>query len=313
MPRSAARLQHKASHAHACLCCGMPCRAGHSWCARCLAARCPPQCARRHPIARRPNRQVVLQTYEYHGLNSLAMFCVTALAVTLVLYWHWGVTTATFKATVQRSFQTYGNPDWQSQSMGAVDTMFDAVEYSVGWLEFWLDRADMLGAHSGGMAGWPGSCSRQRRSELPPCVRRGPAGEVRAGKASLAHSTLPACLPAAPCHLLLLPARLPSDWPREQEWPGDIVRVGEYADVLYARLLVNIDRNCDPLMQPWMGCYATSDLTKQLQADELGGGRPYDNLLQWAGWSNVGKLKNRDSTYAGRDGTWWAYPLIAAK
>jgi hypothetical protein len=30
--------------------------------------------------------QVLRHSYEYHGLNELAMFCITALAVTLVLY-----------------------------------------------------------------------------------------------------------------------------------------------------------------------------------------------------------------------------------
>lgn len=38
-----------------------------------------------------------------------------------------------------------GNPDWQSQSFSNVETMFDAVEYSVGWLEFWLQRANTVG------------------------------------------------------------------------------------------------------------------------------------------------------------------------
>jgi hypothetical protein len=32
--------------------------------------------------------QVLRHSYEYHGLNELAMFCITALAVTLVLYCH---------------------------------------------------------------------------------------------------------------------------------------------------------------------------------------------------------------------------------
>ena len=38
-----------------------------------------------------------------------------------------------------------GNPDWQSQQLINVDTMYDAVEYSMGWLEFWLQRADNIG------------------------------------------------------------------------------------------------------------------------------------------------------------------------
>jgi hypothetical protein len=46
---------------------------------------------------------------------------------------------------VQRSFQSYGNPDWQGQQMVNVDTMHDAVEYSTGWTEFWLQRAEDLG------------------------------------------------------------------------------------------------------------------------------------------------------------------------
>eukprot|EP00775_Hariotina_reticulata_P010000 gene10000-10154_t len=88
---------------------------------------------------------VVQDSYEYHGLNKLFRAAVVALAVTLVLYWHWGRTTAIFKATVQNSFQSFGNPDWQTQSLVKVDTMNDAVEYSMGWLEFWLQRANALG------------------------------------------------------------------------------------------------------------------------------------------------------------------------
>lgn len=38
-----------------------------------------------------------------------------------------------------------GNPDWQGQQLNNVDTMYDAVEYSIGWLEFWLQRADNIG------------------------------------------------------------------------------------------------------------------------------------------------------------------------
>jgi hypothetical protein len=97
---------------------------------------------------------VLRHSYEYHGLNELALFCITALAVTMVLYWHWGSFTAIFKAGVQRSFQSYGNPDWQTQQMVNVDTMHDAVEYSTGWTEFWLQRAEDLGEladHSAGM------------------------------------------------------------------------------------------------------------------------------------------------------------------
>lgn len=130
-------------------------------------------------------------TYEYHGLNDLCFFCITALAVTLVsrhaescsrclristqvaaasraaarlrcyfvcawhtelgpyaadgavhklrmhlytdlrvpflclmqpaqvLYWHWGTTTATFKANVQSSFQQYGKSGMPLESTAA--------------------------------------------------------------------------------------------------------------------------------------------------------------------------------------------------
>jgi hypothetical protein len=104
--------------------------------------------------------QVLRHSYEYHGLNELAMFCITALAVTLVLYWHWGSYTAIFKAGVQRSFQSYGNPDWQGQQMVNVDTMHDAVEYSTGWTEFWLQRAEDLGelADLSNGVDWPACC-----------------------------------------------------------------------------------------------------------------------------------------------------------
>jgi hypothetical protein len=35
-------------------------------------------------------------------------FKMLTAVVLQVLYWHWGETTATFKATVQSSFQSYG-------------------------------------------------------------------------------------------------------------------------------------------------------------------------------------------------------------
>jgi hypothetical protein len=49
-----------------------------------------------------------------------------------------------------------GNPDWQSQSLKSVDTMYDAVEYAVGWMEFWLHRAEDAGAPSNCQAGYLG-------------------------------------------------------------------------------------------------------------------------------------------------------------
>uniref|UniRef100_A0A383V720 Uncharacterized protein n=1 Tax=Tetradesmus obliquus TaxID=3088 RepID=A0A383V720_TETOB len=191
-----------------------------------------------------PLRAVLQHSYEYHGLNELAMFCVTALAVTLVLYWHWGSFTAIFKAGVQRSFSSYGNPDWQSQTMVNVDTMHDAVEYSTGWSEFWLQRAE------------------------------------------------------------------------DVDWNNTLIRAGEYGDVRYSRMIVNIQRNCDGRLSPNLECYTDDPLTQQLRNGSIGKqlgmpGKTWDNLLEYAGWERLALPSVRDSTKT--QSPWWAYTLVAPK
>eukprot|EP00879_Flechtneria_rotunda_P000618 GHRR01000731.1.p1 GENE.GHRR01000731.1~~GHRR01000731.1.p1 ORF type:complete len:1462 (+),score=478.47 GHRR01000731.1:180-4565(+) len=192
-----------------------------------------------------PLKQVLQHCYEYHGLNELAMFCTVALLVTLTLYWHWGAPSAIFKATVQGTFQSFGNPDWQMQSMANVATMNDAVEYSSGWMEFWLQRAQQL------------------------------------------------------------------------DWPNDLVRAGDYGDLEYVRMLVNIDRNCDLFLSPYLQCYKTDNTTRDLQNGFYGinprTGVGYANILEYAGWENVGQLSNRDSMDAGKGYSWWSYTMIAPK
>jgi len=101
--------------------------------------------APRHRRRLIPLRRVVRDAYEYHGLNELGLFFIFAMITNVVLYFHWTSTTATFKNTVQYSFQSYGNPDWQKQTLLGVDTMMDGVEYISGWLQFWIQRAQTVG------------------------------------------------------------------------------------------------------------------------------------------------------------------------
>lgn len=83
------------------------------------------------------------------------------------------------------------------------------------------------------------------------------------------------------------------------EWPNNTMRLGEFADVKYARMLVNLDRNCE-LNSANMLCYKNDDLSKGLQKGTYSeNGERFDNLLQWAGWTQVGKLVGRDSQDAG--------------
>jgi hypothetical protein len=93
-------------------------------------------------------RRVMRDAYEYHGLNGLFVFFLFAILTNFVLYFHWTNTTAVFKNTVQYSFKSYGNPDWQGQSLVNVDTMNDGVEYIGGWLQFWIQRAMAVGARA---------------------------------------------------------------------------------------------------------------------------------------------------------------------
>ena len=79
---------------------------------------------------------MVQDAYEYHGLNDLALYIVFAGITTLVLFFHWTGTTGSFKNTMQTGFQSYGNPDWQTQELKKVETMYDGVEYITGFLQY---------------------------------------------------------------------------------------------------------------------------------------------------------------------------------
>lgn len=79
------------------------------------------------------------------------------------------------------------------------------------------------------------------------------------------------------------------------DWPYGNMRVGEYADVKYVRMLVNLERNCDfASTTANMLCYRDDEELQALLAKEK-----VDNLLQWSGWTKVGKLQGRDSQDAG--------------
>lgn len=188
-----------------------------------------------------------------------------------------------------------GNPDWQSQSLEHVDTMFDAVEYSMGWLEFWLQRAEAVGKWVGGWAAgllggwvavvvvgervqWGGrrtttaapttapSHTRVQDSTQHSFDTRTRASHT-ATRASAAHE------PAA-------------------DWANEAVRVGEFGDVSYVRMMVNIDRNCDPSINSSLACYRDDSLTQHLSGGGggNGGGQKYANLLEWAGWQDVSSI-----------------------
>lgn len=74
------------------------------------------------------------------------------------------------------------------------------------------------------------------------------------------------------------------------------MRVGEFGDVKYLRMLVNLERNC--YLGTDMLCYYTdNNLTDGLRSGQYGGGgQQYDNILEWAGWQDVGELRGRDSS-----------------
>lgn len=124
------------------------------------------------------------------------------------------------------------------------------------------------------------------------------------------------------------------------ELPENLVRAQDYADVQYIRILVNLDRNCDPNFHPHLSCYRDDPLYEPM----FDGRRPYGvynlshprnqypcksgsrscmnpdldvpgyaNLLEWAGWENVLHLRNRDSADVDNDDYWWAYTVLAPK
>jgi hypothetical protein len=72
--------------------------------------------------------------------------------------------------------------------------------------------------------------------------------------------------------------------------------VGEFSDIKYMRMLVNLERNCE--LGSDMLCYQQDELTEPLRTGKFGN-QKYAHLLDWAGWTNVGALKGRDSSHAG--------------
>lgn len=113
-------------------------------------------------------------------------------------------------------------------------------------------------------------------------------------RAVVTHTVHYVCVCVSTQHLLL--HTIP---PTPADWSNETVRVGEFGDLKYVRMLVNIDRNCDRALSPNMECYERDDLTDALRGGAFGGNKSYRNLLEWAGWQNVGRLRGRDSADAG--------------
>lgn len=125
---------------------------------------------------------------------------------------------------------------------------------------------------------------------------------------------------------------------RHAELPDSVVRAQDYGDVQYARVLVNLDRNCDQSFSPHLSCYQDDPLYLPMRLGKYGSynlsherneyneygckGCPanpdknvkgYANLLEWAGWVNVFQLQNRASAGTNKGSNWWAYTVIAPK
>ena len=88
------------------------------------------------------------------------------------------------------------------------------------------------------------------------------------------------------------------------------IRVGEYTDIEFARLLVNLENNCkmDQEHAYHMDCFkhdpANPPFDPLMNPKNL-------SLLEWLGWTNVGYLDFRGSTYA--KSPWLAYTIVAPK
>lgn len=100
------------------------------------------------------------------------------------------------------------------------------------------------------------------------------------------------------------------------DWTNTLIRAGEYGDVRYSRMIVNIQRNCDERLSPNLECYTDDPLTQQLQNGSIGKqlgmpGKTWDNLLEYAGWERLALPSVRDSTKT--QSPWWAYTLVAPK
>lgn len=96
---------------------------------------------------------------------------------------------------------------------------------------------------------------------------------------------------------------------RLADWTNDVVRAGEYGDLRYVRMLVNIDGNCADSLSPYLECYSDSPLTTQLQQGAFGG--KFENILEYSGWQRVELPRVRDMSYAGQGMKWWSYAMVA--
>jgi hypothetical protein len=92
-----------------------------------------------------PPPQVVQDAYEYHGLLDLALFTGFALLCTLVLFFHWEPTTATFKNTMQSSFVSWGRDDFAQTQLFEKGSIGEGYEYLTGYLGFYLNQSSALG------------------------------------------------------------------------------------------------------------------------------------------------------------------------
>lgn len=84
----------------------------------------------------------------------------------------------------------------------------------------------------------------------------------------------------------------------EKGYSGREVRVFDYAEILYARFLVNLENGCKLLPNSSATCYQ-HDIEH----------RDLNTSLGQKGWQNVGLLDYRQSTQTGTD--WWSYTVIA--
>lgn len=101
---------------------------------------------------------------------------------------------------------------------------------------------------------------------------------------------------------------------------GEPVRAGEYADIVHARLLVNLGRNCEA--GGALSCWEDEAATAAEAAGEGGGGgrAQLRSKLEAAGWQRIGHLDYQLATAAsgvearlgrGERSEWLAFTVIA--
>jgi hypothetical protein len=111
----------------------------------------------------------------------------------------------------------------------------------------------------------------------------------------------------------LQPRPKPTDWaPSPFGVPGQVVRVGEYADIVYARVIVNLENNC---RRGGLSCWKD-------EAAAAGQSVKDGSLLERRGWVSIGDKDFQMATQAsttqallsnkGRSG-WLSYVVVAPK